>query len=171
MSGWWRGNAVALAALVLLVPAVGITVTWHEWSESTAGARAAPVIVDPGDVTGYGEGTFGPATGDFVEDPLAPGDARVLRVRIEIDPGDPAVACAEPVLHELDGAQRVWRPDTSSLTTDWDPQFPASCPSDATGPYTLDARYLVPPDADGPFGVDLVSSQLWPDNLRFIVEP
>jgi hypothetical protein len=75
------------------------------------------------------------------------------------------------VLREVEGAQRLWDADTNSLTTDWDPQFPASCPSDATGPYTLDARFLVPLDASGPFAVDLVAAKLWPENLRFLVDP
>ena len=108
---------------------------------------------------------------EFVEDPLAPADARVLRVRIDVDPGDPPLPCAEPILRELDGAQREWRADTDELSTDWDPLFPASCSSEATGPYTLDARWVIPLDATGPFGVDLVSTELWPENLRFVVEP
>lgn len=171
MTGWWRQNAVALGALALLVPALGATVVWNEWSQSSAGALDAPVVVEPGDEARYGDALLGPAEAEFVEDPLAPADARVLRVRIDVDPGDPALPCAEPILRELDGAHREWWADTDELSTDWDPQFPASCSSEATGPYTLDARWVIPLDATGPFGVDLVSTELWPENLRFVVEP
>ena len=171
MTGWWRRNAVALGALVVLGPALGATVAWHEWSEADSGIPAAPVVVEPGQDARYGEATVGPAVADFVDDPLGPSDAKVLRVQIDIDPETSGLACAEPMLRELEGAQREWDADTSSLTTDWDPLRPASCSSDLTEPYTLDVRYVVPRDAVGPFGVDVISSELWPDNVRFVVEP
>ncbi|MFK4838001.1 hypothetical protein ACI3KY_19920 [Microbacterium sp. ZW T2_14] len=171
VSGWWRRNAVALGAVVVLVPALGVTVAWHEWSELNSDVPAAPVVVEPGQDAHYGKAQVGPAVADFVDDPLAPRDARVLRVQIDIDPGAPGLACAEPMIRELEGAHREWDPDTSSLTTDWDPLRPASCSSDLTEPYTLDVRYVLPRDAVGPFGVDVISSELWPDNVRFVVEP
>ncbi|MDW4572083.1 hypothetical protein R8Z57_04745 [Microbacterium sp. M3] len=171
MTGWWRQNAVALGALALLVPALGATVVWNEWSQSSAGALDAPVVVEPGDDAPYGDALLGPAEAEFIDDPLAPPDAQVLRVRIAVEPGDPGFGCGEPVLRELDGAQREWLADTDELSTDWDPQFPGSCPSDATAPYTLDARWVLPLDATGPFAVDVVSFELAPENLRFVVEP
>ncbi|WP_163634202.1 hypothetical protein [Microbacterium sp. B35-04] len=171
VSGWWRRNAVALGALVILVPALGATVTWHEWSEANSGALAAPVVLEQCQHTRYGDAVVGPAAADFVDDPLAPPDARVLKVQIDIDPGASELACAEPMLRELKGLKREWDADTSSLTTDWDPLHPASCSSDVTERYTLDVRYVVPQDAAGPFAVDMISAELWPENVRFIVEP
>ena len=102
-----RGAAVALGALALLMPALGATVVWNEWSQSSAGALDAPVVVGPGDDAPYGDALLGPAEAEFVEDPLAPADARVLRVRIDVDPGDPALPCAEPILRELDARRAI----------------------------------------------------------------
>jgi len=171
VSEWWRRNAVAVGVLVILVPALAATVAWHEWSEANSGAPAPPAVLEQGQHTSYGEAVVGPAVAEFVDDPLAPRDARVLRVQIDIDPRASELACAEPMLRELQGANREWDADTSALTTDWDPLRPASCSSDVTEPYTLDVRYVVPQDAIGPFAVDVISADLWPENLRFIVEP
>ena len=171
VSEWWRRNAVAVGVLVILVPALAATVAWHEWSEANSGAPAPPAVLEQGQHTSYGEAVLGPAVAEFVDDPLAPRDARVLRVQIDIDPRASELACAEPILRELQGANREWDADTSALTTDWDPLRPASCSSDVTEPYTLDVRYVVPQDAAGPFGVDMIAAELWPENVRFIVEP
>ena len=52
MTGWWRTNAVALGALVVLAPALVGVVAWNEWSQHDSGR---PVHVDTGGSATYGK--------------------------------------------------------------------------------------------------------------------
>ena len=47
VTGWWRANAVALGALVVLIPATALTMSWNEW---TAIRRDAERADQPGAV-------------------------------------------------------------------------------------------------------------------------
>lgn len=169
MTGWWRANAIALSALVLLVPATVLTMSWNEWGGTWPGSTQA-IIVNPGGSAQYAGATVGPATAEFTELPLAPHDARVLAVTVRIDPGNPAIRCPQPRLREIDGAQRQWN-SRDDLGRDWDADRRAFCDPDATAPYDLEIDYLVPADASGPFAVELTSVEAVPEFVSAVVAP
>lgn len=171
MTGWWRANGVALSALVVLVPAMAIAVGWNEWWNYYSGRGSIPTTIQPGESAAYGGATIGPATGEFTDDPLAPEGTRVVSVRVRVDPGAPPIQCLEPLLRELDGAQRQWNSASYELSRGWDVNRPTSCVADATSPYSLDVDYLVPSDASGPFAVEIESAEVIPEFARVIVEP
>ena len=172
MTGWWRANAVPLGVLLVLVPATTIAVGWNEWWGYYSGRASIPIAVEAGDSTEYAHATVGPATAEFTDRPLAPEDARVVAVRILIDPHGLGFSCAIPQLRELEGSQRQW--DAASAY-DLDPErdfdLRESCDSETAAPYTLDLDYLVPLDASGPFTVEVTSAERIPEFARLIVEP
>jgi hypothetical protein len=171
VTGWWRANAVALGALVLLVPVTAAAVGWNEWSGYYSGRASSPVTIQSGESAAYGEATIGPATAQFTEHPLAPEGTRVVSVRVQVDPGDPAIQCIQPALRELEGVRRQWNSASYELDRGWDADRPTSCIADATEPYTLDVDYLVPLDASGPFVVEIESTGLLPEFARVVVTP
>ena len=170
MSGWWRSNAIALGALVVLVPAAALTMSWNEWAGIRANSATEPIAVAPGDSTRYAGAMVGPATAEFTELPLAPQDGRVVSVTVRIDPGDAALACLKPVLREIDGERRQWS-TRDDLGRDWDPDRWSFCNDEATAPYDLELDYLVPADASGPFSVELESAVAWPEFVSAVVAP
>jgi hypothetical protein len=171
MSGWWRRNALALGAVVILAPALAVTVTWNEWAYYYLSRGTFPVTVQPGDSTRYGEATVGPVTARFVHDPAVPPNARVVSVTIRIDPGRPALECLGPTLRELHGRQREWDQAPIELESRRGETRWTSCDPDATGPYTVTADYLVPLDASGPFAVEVESAASIPSFVSAVVEP
>lgn len=171
MTGWWRANAMSLGVLAVLVPGVVLSVAWNEWSEYYGSRASRPLTVAPGDSVEYGGATVGPATARFRDDPLAPDGARVVSVRIRVDPSDPGLSCMSPVLRETDGSRRQWDAASYELDRGWDVNRPTSCVAEATSPYTMEVDYLVPVDAPGPFTVELDSVDFWPEFVSAVVEP
>lgn len=170
VTGWWRSNAVAVGALVVLVPATAVAMSWNEWAVTLRNTPTAPISVAPGESAEYAGATVGPASADFTELPLAPQDARVVTVSLRIDPGDPAIACSKPVLREVDGAQRQWNA-RDDLGREWDSERRAFCDPEATAPYQMEIDYLVPEDASGPFTVELGSVGWYPEFVSAVVAP
>jgi hypothetical protein len=170
VTGWWRSNALALGALVVLVPATYAAVTWNEWSAVLQNSASQPITVEPGDHAEYAGATVGPASADFTELPDAPEGARVVTVTLHIDPGDDPLACSELELREIGGLARQWNA-REDLGREWDPDRHSSCSSEIEAPYDLLLDYLVPADAAGPFVVELKSVAGWPEFVRAVVEP
>ena len=168
MTGWWRTNAVALGALVVLAPALVGVVAWNEWSKHGTGR---PVHIATGASATYEGARIGPATAEYRDDPLAPQDTRVVSVRLAVDPGDPAILCTEPQLREIGGAGRTWNAASYELARGWDAEHPTSCVAEATEPYTMVVDYIVPADASGVFAVELDSAETRPDFVSAVVEP
>jgi hypothetical protein len=170
VTGWWRANALALGALVVLIPAAALAMSWNEWAGIRQGTASEPISLAPGESAEYGGATVGPASAEFTDLPLAPQDARVISVTVRIDPGDPAIACAKPVLREVDGAQRQWNA-RDDLGREWDSDHWDFCDSEATAPYEMEIDYLVPEDASGPFAVEISSAEALPEFVSAVVAP
>lgn len=170
VSGWWRSNAVALGALVLLVPATYAALMWNEWSDVRQNTATQPITVDPGDTVDYEGATIGPASAEFTELPDIPQGTRVVTVTMHVDPGDPPLGCGPPELREVGGLQRQWDA-RDDLGREWDPDTTTLCSSEATGPYDLLLDYLVPDDVSGPFTVELFSASAAPLFVSAVVAP
>lgn len=170
MTGWWRQNALALVLVAVLAPVTAITIFSNEHGPIDSARASTPLTVEPGESMTYGAAVVGPAFGHFVSNPAAPGGTRVVSVAVRIDPGNPALACPQPVLREVDGAQRQWNEASIDLGTST-PERPNFCSTEQVAPYTLMLDYIVPEDASGPFSVDLESASLAPEFARIILEP
>lgn len=168
MTGWWRSNAIALGALVVVVPAAALTMSWNEWAGSRQGA--VPISVASGESVRYADALVGPVSAEFTGLPLAPQDTQVVTVTVPIDPGDPAIVCSPFVLKEVDGAGREWMP-RSDLGRDWDSDRWTFCDDEATAPYEVELDYLVPEDASGPFAVEFGSAESYPEFVSAVVAP
>jgi hypothetical protein len=168
VTGWWRRNAVALAAVAVLLPATVAVVAVQEGSG--AGGASHEIVVPLGESIEYSEATVGPADAEFVDDPLAPRGTRVVRVTVEVvpDPAEP-IACKKPLLREVSGLQREWEESSYELGRGYEEL--TFCSSDEIAPYSLVLDYVVPDDADGPFTVDVDSVAGWPVLARLQVEP
>lgn len=170
MTGWWRSNAIALGVLAVLVPAAALTMSWNEWAGIRQGSASEPISLAPGESVRYADAIVGPVSGEFAELPLAPRDARVVTVTVQIDPGDPAIACAPIVLKEVDGAGREWT-RRDDLGREWDSDRWTFCDDEAVAPYEIELDYLVPEDAPGPFVVELGSARSYPEFVSAVIEP
>lgn len=170
MTGWWRSNAIALGALVVLVPATYAALTWNEWSSVLQNSASQAITLQPGDDVDYAGATIGPASAEFTELPDMPAHTRVVTVRMHIDPGDPPIACTEPELREIGGLARTWSLH-EDLGREWDPDTLTFCASEPEGPYDLLIDYVVPEDVSGPFAVEVKSAAGWPRFVSAVVEP
>lgn len=169
--GWWRRNAVALAAVAVLLPATGFVVTANEWWAINQSQPVFPTTAEAGARVMFADAEWGPAS---AEDWSAasvdlPPDAKVIVVEVPVDPGDATVACTAPVLRELGGAGRQWSEATYEVG--WDDDRPTFCSSEVSGPFTIAVPFLLPADAEGPFGVDLTLGDELPGFLRLVVVP
>lgn len=170
MTGWWRSNAIALGALVVLVPTAALTMSWNEWSGIRQGTATEPIRVAPGESVRYADALVGPVSAKFTELPLVPQDARVVTVTVPVDPGEPAIACSPFVLKEAHGAGREWTP-RDDLGREWDSERRTFCDDEATAPYEVELDYLVPEDASGPFTVEFGSAGSYPEFVSAVVAP
>jgi hypothetical protein len=170
VTGWWRSNAIALGALVVLIPAAALTMSWNEWAGIRQGTATEPITVASGESVRYADALVGPVSAEFTELPDAPKDARVITVTLQIDPGDPAIACSPFVLKEVDGARREWTP-RDDLGREWDEDRWTYCDDEATAPYEIELDYLVPEDASGPFAVEFGSVESYPEFVSAVVAP
>lgn len=170
VSGWWRTNAVALGALVVLIPAAALPMSWNEWAGIREGTATEPIRLASGESARYAEAVVGPVSAEFTELPLAPRDTRVVTVTVPIEPGDPAIACSPFLLKEVDGARREWTP-RQDLGRDWDSDRATFCDDEATARYEVELDYLVPKDASGPFVVEFGSAGSYPQFVSAVVAP
>ncbi len=187
MSGGWRRNLVALAALVVLVPATVGIVLQQERTETANAFGEFPVTGAPGEaltvdgvVLGPAEGTLrGPGT--VPSD--VPADTRVLVVTLPVDVGagegaggstgaeGAGLGCLSPILREAGGLGRDWTESSFELGYGFfgDDERLTSCPYDDVRRFELTLSYLIPEDATGPFVVDLVWADLLPRLARIPV--
>jgi len=170
VTGWWRSNAVALGALVVLVPATYAALTWNEWSSYLQGSPSQAITVEPGDTLEYAGATVGPVSAEFTELPTAPQGSRVVTVTLHIDPDGPELHCSTPELHEIGGLQRQWDAN-DDLGREWDADRRTFCDPEATTPYDLVLDYVMPEDVSGPFTVKLSSPSALPAFMSAVVEP
>ena len=170
MTGWWRKNAVGLAAVVVLLPVTFGAIAWQEWGGYYSFRPSQPVVVEPGDNLEFADAMFGPATARFYDDPDAPAGSRVVRVRIPVEPGETELQCSPPLLREATGAQRQWDEASSALGRGLDDDR-TLCYSDSSEPFEFVLEYLVPSDSTGPFYADVELSGEIPRFVRLTLEP
>lgn len=142
---WWRANAAALGALVLLVPASVFAFDALEFGA----VRNASHSVDAAATTTVGDWTIGPAA-ITPADPAevgAPSGSQPVVVTVEVTPGQDEVTCQQPSLIDP-ASDRRWR---TAFDLDWtaaDGQQ-TFCPSDLRGPYQVATIVLLPDIAGG----------------------
>ncbi|MBD3940662.1 hypothetical protein IF188_02985 [Microbacterium sp. NEAU-LLC] len=170
VTGWWRSNAVALGAVLVLVPATYAAMAWNEWSETLQGTPTQPILLQPGESTEYVGATIGPVAAEYGEFPDAPQGGKVITVEIQIDPAGAEFACSTPELHETGGLERQWS-YTTDLGREWDDDLHTGCDSELTEPYAITVDYLVAEDVSGPFTVWLASKPGLPEFVSAVVDP
>jgi hypothetical protein len=161
MTGWWRRQRVALAALVVAAAAV---VGVHVWLDVLP-ASGGPSMIEAADGTADVAGQtleLGTARWDEFE---APEDSRTLSIRIDAGGGPDSTTCGQPTLAEVEG-ERVWSNARSALEVPYDAGESACLAG--SGPYVILAVFLLPEDADGPFVLDIAGDG---EIVRFPVEP
>lgn len=166
-NGWWRRNAIALCATALLLPITALIVAGNEWWERNQGRPAFATTAAAGDSIRWADAAWGPAsitdeTASYAAD--VPGGAKLVVVRVRVDPQAPGLACSIPVLRELGGGQRQWSSALSDI--DWAYELPTSCESEDRAPFVVSVPFLVPDDADGPFGIEFTVVDELPGFLR-----
>lgn len=169
--GWWRRNAAALAAVVVLVPVTVGVIAANEWSDGDLGHPTKATTVDAGDSAIYGGAIIGPANAEFTDDAGIPPGARVVHATVLITPADEPISCLSPLLRETGGAQRQWDEASFELDRDYDLALKTSCDSELPIRYSLTLDYLVPEDATGPFALELSTGDALPQFVRLVVEP
>ncbi|MFB7894458.1 hypothetical protein ACFC1I_19805 [Microbacterium sp. NPDC056044] len=170
VTGWWRSNALGLGALIVLVPALAVTIWWNETAPGVANSPTRAIALAPGAATEYAGAVVGPVAAEFADLPLALQETRVVTVAVEVDPGAAPFACTQPVLREVGGRERQWNA-ASDLGREWDPDRQTLCDPEATAPFTLELDYLVPEDASGPFVLEVASPDAYPEFVSAVVEP
>lgn len=163
---WWRRNAVALAAVAVLLPTTAVVVGGNEWWNANQAQPVFPTTVDPGTTVEFGGATWGPArwgtvAADTASD--APAGARVVVIEVPVDPHGRILSCRIPMLREAGGENRRWGDALADV--DWSYDTESSCPSDEAASFTIEVPYLVPDDAAGPFDLELALTDQLPGYL------
>lgn len=169
--GWWRRNTAALVAVAVLVPSTALIVGGPDWWDEWRSHPIFPTTVAAGQSSEYAGASWGPVhVGTRVAADDLPEGTKVIDVEVPVDPGSEDLVCSPPTLREL-RTDREWSESTSELELDYDPGRTTLCGIDGGGPFTLAVSYLVPVDAVGPFGLDLVIADQAPGFLRLVVAP
>ncbi|GAB3274049.1 hypothetical protein [Microbacterium lacusdiani] len=166
---WWRRNGLALGALAALIPAAVIVIGGQEWITYYGYRPISPIEVPEGESVEFAGATFGDArltdaTAELTDQ--IPADAKVVVVEIAVRPGAEPPMC-DLTLREASGARHWERASSPSGPLDWDGTD--YCPSDSTAPYLIEAPFLLPEDAEGPFVAELVVADELPRFLRLEV--
>lgn len=175
--GWWRRNAVALAAVAVLVPATAAAISVNVWSEFDSGRPSRPIPVAQGSTAAYAGARVGDASARFDDEVEGvPRGARVVAVTVDVDPPpvDPDARfgfLCTLTLRESTGAHRAWKDASLSVDRPYDAERVTSCDPAVAEPYTLSMDFLVPEDAMGPFDVDFAVAGALPSVVRLAIEP
>lgn len=169
--GWWRRNAIPLAAIAVLLPVTVGVIAVNEWSAYDLGHDTKPVTVPTGDSVAYAGATVGPAKATFADDPAAPPGTQVIRATVLVTPGREPISCVSPLLRETGRSGRQWDEASFELDQEYDPDRKTSCDSELPIRYSLTLDYIVPDDATGPFAIELSSSDELPRFVSLVVEP
>lgn len=166
VDGWWRRNAIALAALVVLLPVTAGAIAWQEFHTYYDGRHWQEIAVPVGGTIVLGGATVGPATLIAVPadaDIEVPEGARAVAAQLSVLPGEEPVTCARPRLVEL-STGRTWEAGYGGIGWRGEP----SC-FEATDPVFLNVPFVVPDDA-GPFAVEIEILHDGPVLPRFLVD-
>ncbi len=178
--GWWRGNAVALCAVaVLLLAAIG-GAGWWEWKYAYPDSGKPLWAVEPGESgTVVLEGAeWGPVRAKAITDTsglTVPDDTTLIGVTVQITPlGEKGPTCWAPRLIEQ-GTGRVWESVRGQIGLPWDREEPEVCVPTLDGetaePYQLLLPYVVPEDAEGPYRLEIEPHDAESRFLRFSIDP
>lgn len=167
--GWLRRNAIALGAVVVLVPAtLGVTFS-NEWVNYYSTRPSQPVSVDSGAAADFGgtgwrvEGSrrVGSASPEGAEIGL-PGGSNLVVVTIDVTPRELDEKGASPFcqvrLEEQTGGERArsWGDATfDPIDFDIPDGVESGCTTDLTTPYTFDALFIIPSTVDSALAVHL----------------
>lgn len=165
--GWWRTNRLALVALLVLIPLVGVGVGWNEWYAYFGyGTRKVNAVTAPekGTVSLSGA-TWGPIRSGEISEVSSldmPRGTRLLAAIIPVDPDGKAVFCESPMLVQQ-STGREWTPVRAEVGIPFDDAEPDHCisnladPDDpnSSQPYSLAVAFVVPDDVSGPFWVEV----------------
>jgi hypothetical protein len=165
---WWRRNAVALGAVIVLAPVTAAAISLNAWQGINA---VHHIAVAEGDQVEYGGAEVGPLRARFDDLDGIPRETRVVAVEIDIDPGGDGFSCGSPTLIETTALHREWLASTTSIDRPYDPDRVTYCDPKVTTVYTVEFDFLVPEDAVGPFQLELEDPDGAPDVLRLELAP
>ncbi|MGM7671697.1 hypothetical protein [Microbacterium sp. A93] len=176
MTGWWRRNAVALGALVVLTPVTFGAITWDGWQDHNLFTNTIPIDVADGDSMELIDTTWGPVRASEITDTSGfdmPTDARIIAAAITVDPHGDAPSCSAPTLVQQSTGIRF--PESRfQLGLLSSSEEPTSCVTDGenrVASYEMIVPFIVPADAEGPFWVEIASVDAIPSVIRFSIDP
>jgi len=174
LTRWWRRNALALGALVVLVPA-----SLFAYDALGFGAvRNAELTVSGDEPHAMGGMPAAAALGPVTISPLerdevgAPRGSDPVLVTIRVDPGEGLSSCRGVTVTEP-STGRQWRTVFTGLTWVQEQGQEMSCVSDAVIPYDVVAPVLLSDDVVGPLVVTITTFDQPTGavlDLRFTVE-
>lgn len=178
---WWRRNRLALAALVVLLPAVPAVIFHSTWSSYFGARPSAPVAAEEGTETAFAganwrvQGWTTAIAGSSEATVLGvPSDADLVLARVALDPGSNAgPACRVSLVHtDADGGIQRWSGISGRpITYRPEPGIADGCTPNATEPYLFDIAFAVPAGTSGPFRLDVEVSAELPRYLELPLTP
>lgn len=165
--GWWRTNRLALVALLVLMPLIGVGVWWNEWYPFYGyGTRkvTAVQVPDKGTVE-LGGATWGPlksGVGKKISDLDMPQGTHLVIAILPVEPHGKAVNCESPLLVQQ-STGKEWLPVRSEIGIPYNADEPERCVNDladpknpaSVKPYSITVGFVVPDDVKGPFWLDV----------------
>lgn len=155
MSGWLRRNAIALGAVIVLVPASLFVTFSSDWLSYWEQRASSPVAVERGVDVGFGGAEWRVTEVQRIRSTELPADAGAppgtdaVVVSVEVSPGEATPPSCLLTLEETrEGAPtRSWSADTGAgIDLGLGLDVPQFCDSEATGDYTMQAVFVVPAD-------------------------
>jgi hypothetical protein len=155
MSGWLRRNAIALGAVVVLVPASLFVTFSSDWLSYWQQRASSPVAVERGADVGFGGAEWRVTevrrirSTELPADAGAPPGTDAVVVSVAVSPGEAtAPGCLLTLEETREGAApRSWSADTGAdIDLGLGLDVPLSCDPEQTGDYTLQAVFVVPAD-------------------------
>lgn len=179
--GWWRRNALALAALAVLLPAVVLGTAWWGWKHTFPDSGQPLWAVEPTGKAGTVElrgATWGPVKSKALTDTTGldmPPEATVILVGVDVTPhAKKAPTCMTPTLVEQRSG-RTWQPARYELGVLYNSDEPDACVPTLEGetaePYQLVLPFVVPADAKGPYWVVIEPLFAKSKFVRFSIDP
>ncbi|MBS1673437.1 MAG: hypothetical protein JSS74_05675 [Actinobacteria bacterium] len=153
--GRWRRTALALGALVVLVPAVLLVTGVHPWSSDDPD----PVVAGTAGTADVGGATWGPVKAVVIDDTAGydvPAGARLIAVKVPYAQHagtTKALHCQSPRLTEQHTG-RSWNQAMDEIGAPTIKDEPRDCAPDVSSA-DLIVAFVVPEDARGPYWVDV----------------
>lgn len=175
MTGWWRRNAVALGALVVLAPVTIGAVVWDGWQDHNLFRSTIPIDVADGDSLELDGAVWGPIRASEISDTTGfdmPSDATVLAAALPVEPRGEPPSCFAPTLVQQSTGIRF--PESrAELGLPSSSEEPTRCVTGEEGAaaYEMIVPFIVPSDTEGPFWVEIASADTVPSVIRFSIDP